>query len=649
MRLSAPTGMILANASTLIGRTLRGLRFLASRLASDRGGNVVMIFALVMPALVMITLGGIDLNRITTVKARVQDALDAATLAAARSSYTDPNDLKTVALVALKANLRNASIEPIADSDVKIVLTENQVVVADMRVQVKTLVANIVLPPYGKLMDDTLPVSVHSEVNRSSKDIEVSLVLDITGSMSGSRIRDLKNAANQLIKLVVQPADKQTPYYSRMAIVPYSIGVNLGSWADGARGAPIAETAITDASWAAAPAKSISAITRASPGVVTANGHNLATNDYVWISGVSGMTQINDRAYRVVRVDANRVSLHYQSGGNWYTLNTTSGNGFSSYSYGGQIRKCTRSDCFVTVTSRSHGLSEGEGVAISDVRGMTALNTTNGGLYEVYERPTTDTFVLPVGGAVYADYTSDGTVQCGRDGCAIRVFRDAQYNRLTEFDKSACVSERTGSAAYTDAAPQVGSYVGRNYASPRNPCPAATIQPLTSNINTLTNLVNGLTVTGSTSGQIGLAWGWYAVSDQFNRLWPSNTAAAYAPTKVLKTVILMTDGEFNTPYCGGVVARDAGSGSGNYYDKIACDATNGDPFDQAAKLCDSIKAKGVIVYTVGFSITQGSDAARILSSCATDKDKAFLPQSGADLSSNFQAIGRDITRLRISR
>ena len=649
--------MILANASTLIRRALRGLYFLASRLASDRGGNVVMIFALVMPALLMITLGGIDLNRITTVKARVQDALDAATLAAARSSYTDSENLQKVALVALRANLRGSSVEPFADSDIKIVLTENQVVVADMRVQVKTLVANIVLPPYGKLMDDTLPVSVHSEVNRSSKDIEVSLVLDITGSMGGSRIRDLKNAANQLIKLVVQPAEKQTPYYSRMAIVPYSIGVNLGSWADGARGAEISDTAITGAAWAAAPSQSISNITRASPGVVTANGHNLASNDYVWISGVNGMTQINDRIYRVVRVDANRVSLQYQSNGAWYTLNTTSGNGFSSYSYGGQIRKCTRSDCFVTVTSRNHGLSEGEGVAISDVRGMTALNTTNGGLYEVCERPTNDTFVLPVGGAAYADYASDGAVQCGRDGCASRVFRDAQYNRLTRFDNTACVSERTGSAAYSDAAPGAGTYVGRNYpamkrSSPQsqgNPCPTATIQPLTSNINTLTNLVNGLSVTGSTAGQIGLAWGWYAVSDQFNRLWPSNTAAAYAPTKVLKAVILMTDGEFNTPYCGGVVARDAGSGSGNYYDKIACDATNGDPFDQAARLCDSIKAKGVIVYTVGFSITQGSDAARILSTCATDKDKAFLPQSGADLSSNFQAIGRDITRLRISR
>jgi Flp pilus assembly protein TadG len=636
-------------ASTLIGRMVQGLRRLVARMSSDQGGNVVMIFALVMPALIMITLGGIDINRITTVKARVQDALDAAALAAARSSHTDPDDLHDVAVVALRANLRNASVEPFSDDAVKIVLTKDQLIVADMQVQVKTLVANVFLPPYGKILDDTLPVSVHSEVNRSSKDIEVSLVLDITGSMgSNNRIGDLKNAANQLIKLVVQPAAKQTPYYSRMAIVPYSIGVNLGSWADSARGEPVGATNITGASWAAAAAKSISGITRASPGVVTANGHGLATNDYVWISGVNGMTQINNRAYRAVRIDANKVSLQYQSGGNWYALNTTSGNGYSSYSSGGQIRKCTREDCYVTVTSRNHGLSEGEGVQIVGVKGMTALNTTNAGLYEVFERISNDAFVLPVAGAAYADYSNSGTVQCGRDGCAKRVFRDAQYNRLTVFDNTSCVSERTGSSAYTDTAPG-SSYVGRNYASPRNPCPGATIQPLTSNIDTLTSLVNGLSVTGSTAGQIGLAWGWYTVSDRFNGLWSSNTAAAYAPTKVLKAVILMTDGEFNTPYCSGVIARDAGSGSGNLYDKIACNATNGDPFDQAGQLCTNMKAKGIIVYTVGFSITPGSEAATILSTCATDKDKAFLPQSGADLSNNFQAIGRDITRLRISR
>lgn len=50
---------------------------------------------------------------------------------------------------------------------------------------------------------------------------------------------------------------------------------------------------------------------------------------------------------------------------------------------------------------------------------------------------------------------------------------------------------------------------------------------------------------------------------------------------------------------------------------------------------------------MGFSITPGSEAANILSSCATDKDKAFLPQSGIFVQ-RLQAIGRDITRPRTS-
>ena len=86
--------MGMVKVSNRIGRAVKTLRSFTSRLSSDCGGNVVMIFALVMPALIMLTLGGIDINRVTTAKARVQDALDAATLAAARSSYTDPNDLR---------------------------------------------------------------------------------------------------------------------------------------------------------------------------------------------------------------------------------------------------------------------------------------------------------------------------------------------------------------------------------------------------------------------------------------------------------------------------------------------------------------------------------------------------------------------------
>jgi len=70
-----------------------------------------MIFGLSLPVIVMLSLGGIDLHRVTTARSQFQDALDAATLSAARSSYTDPADLKTVTLITLRANLENTEVE----------------------------------------------------------------------------------------------------------------------------------------------------------------------------------------------------------------------------------------------------------------------------------------------------------------------------------------------------------------------------------------------------------------------------------------------------------------------------------------------------------------------------------------------------------
>ena len=73
--------------------------------ANDARGNVAMLFGLALPALVMVVVGGIDINRVSTAKVGLQDALDAATLAAARSPYTAAADIQRVGMDALKANL----------------------------------------------------------------------------------------------------------------------------------------------------------------------------------------------------------------------------------------------------------------------------------------------------------------------------------------------------------------------------------------------------------------------------------------------------------------------------------------------------------------------------------------------------------------
>ncbi len=618
------------------------VRRTAKRLRDDARGNVAMIFGLSLPVLILMTVGGVDIHRASTVRVNLQDALDAATLAAARSSYTADADLNRVGLAALQANLAAYPNVTLLTAQTTFTLNSDQVVIANAKANVKTLVANIFLPPYGQFMDDYLPVGAHSEVNRSSKNLEVALVLDITGSMAGQRLTDLKSAAATLVDMVVQPL--QTPYYSKMSVVPYSVGVNLGSYANAARGTPVGYRSISGAAWTTGSAKNITGISRANPAVVTASSHGFQTGDVVWISGVSGMTQVNDRAYRVTRINNSTFSLQYWNGSSWSNLNTTSSYSYGSYnsSSNDYARECLVSDCSVVVTANGHGLSDGDYVYISNVGGMTGINNTG---YQV-SNVTTNTYSIGVNGADWNAYTSGGRSYCGQYGCQYRVFRNPS-NNIRAIQTGTCVSERTGDDAYTDTSPAT-SKVGFNYANSSNVCPSASILPLTSNKATINSLITSLTDDGSTAGHIGTAWGWYTVSPNFNTLWPSSGAGAYDDDDLLKAVIIMTDGDYNTPYCSGVIAQNAGSGSGGSTDKINCNATNGDPFDQAEELCDAMKAQDILVYTVGFQVTAGSGAADVLDYCASS-GSAYLPASGADLTDAFKAIGRDITRLRISR
>ena len=619
----------------------RATRNFAARFQRETQGNVAMIFSLSLPVLVLMTVGGVDIHRASTVRINLQDALDAATLAAARSPYTADADLSRVGMAALRANLQAYPDIILREDLTTFTMNSDNVVIASSKVDVKTLIANIILPPYGQFMNDYLPVGAHSEVNRSSKNLEVALVLDITGSMGGQRLTDLKAAAKDLVDLVVQPV--QTPFYSRMSVVPYAVGVNLGSYANSARGTPVSYRNITGAAWTTGTSKSITALTRANPGRVTSSSHGFATGDWVWISGVNGMTQINNRAFRVVRISSSTYSLQDWNGSSWVNVNTSSNNGYSSYSSGGIARKCLTSDCSVVVTAAGHGLSNDDYVYISNVSGMTQVN---GSGYQVSD-VTTNTYSVGENGADWGSYSSGGRSYCGQYGCEYRVFRNPS-NAIRALPASSCVSERTGAQAYTDASPS-SARVGFNYANSSNVCPTAEILPLSSNTSAIKNLINSLSDDGSTAGHIGTAWGWYTVSPNFNSLWPSSGAGVRNERDLLKAVVIMTDGDYNTPYCSGVIAQDALSGSGSSTDKINCDSTNGRSFDQAGALCDAMKAQGIIVYTVGFQVSSGSSAANILAQCATSSNHAYLPASGADLSDSFKAIGRDITRLRISK
>lgn len=208
----------------------RSLKAFADRFAHARQGNVAMIFALSLPPLILMTLGGVDLHRASTVRVNLQDALDAAALAAARSPHTTNAEIRTVGLNALKANLKAYPEITLREDQTTFVLNAEGIVVADSKVDVKALVANIVLPPYGKFMDDKLPVGAHSEVFRSNKMVEIALVLDNTGSMSGTKLTNTKAAAVGLIdRLAAADARSVEPDAVKIALVPFSMTVRVNS------------------------------------------------------------------------------------------------------------------------------------------------------------------------------------------------------------------------------------------------------------------------------------------------------------------------------------------------------------------------------------------------------------------------------------
>ncbi|MBU1538661.1 MAG: pilus assembly protein [Alphaproteobacteria bacterium] len=618
----------------------RGLRTFARRMADDARGNVAMLFGLSLPVLILVTVGGVDIHRASTVRVNLQDALDAAALAAARSPYTQNDDLQRVGLASLRANLKAYPNITLREADTTFVLSGDEVVVASSKVDVKTLVANIFLPPYGKFMDDYLPVGAHSEVDRSSRNIEVSLVLDITGSMDGQRIIDLKAAAKDLVDLIVQPV--QTPYYSKVALVPYSNSVNPGAYVAAARGPISTSVNITGAviNLAGTP-KTITAATMARPVVITSSSHGFSNGDVVWISGASGMTQLNNKPFEV----RNRTRDTFEL----YTLNgyRVDGRNYSTHTGNtGRVQRCQNNDCSITITADNHGLSNNDYVYITNVGGMTQINNET----HLVGNVSTNSFTIDLTDAALTPYTSGGKAWSAVGGGTTYFAFENMNGDLQTHRVSGCVTERTGAEAYTEAAPSgASSRVGRHYPNIDGVCIQDTIFPLSSSAATIKARIDDFTVSGSTAGQIGIAWGWYMVSPNWNTLWPSSGAAAYNSARTVKAVVIMTDGEFNTPYCRGVISRQAGVGSGGNSAKIDCDATNGDPFTQSAALCTAMKNQGVIVYTVGFGITAGGAAATMLETCATTRSNFFLPANGGDLSEAFAAIGRDITQLRISR
>jgi Flp pilus assembly protein TadG len=187
------------------------------RWRSDEQGAVAMIMALCFIVIAGLVGGAVDFARFLQAKSGYQDAVDAAALAAARVKQTGGSDADALAtgnayLDVIKSRL------PVNGNVTFSIGPDGSTIAASGLLSMPTMILSVL---QIKALD--FNVGGHAKFG-IGPDIELSLMLDVTGSMNGTKIEDLKYAVEDLLDIVVRDGGDQK---SRVALAPFSHSVRL--------------------------------------------------------------------------------------------------------------------------------------------------------------------------------------------------------------------------------------------------------------------------------------------------------------------------------------------------------------------------------------------------------------------------------------
>lgn len=188
------------------------------RLRADRKGVIaVFVAAGIIPLVAMAGLA-VDTTRGYLVKARLNQALDAAALAGGRVFFEPDRDADVRSF--FDANFPNgflgAELDPLAIAED----VENGRLTVSTSARIPTTFTRV-------LGFEELSVTARSVVERADRGMELVLVMDNTGSMrSSNKIGEMRDAARELIDILY--GDRQSVPNFWVGLVPYTATVNVG-------------------------------------------------------------------------------------------------------------------------------------------------------------------------------------------------------------------------------------------------------------------------------------------------------------------------------------------------------------------------------------------------------------------------------------
>jgi len=190
------------------------------RFIRDQRANIAMMFGLVTVPLIVATGGAIDYSRAYEQRMVVQDALDAAALAANRLlGLATEEEIYAEALSFFLANIEGRLDEEI---------------VLNMVIDGGTVELTTELPVptifLGIIDIDQINFDIRSLSLAGAATYEVVMVLDNSTSMQGTKIDTLKTAAADLVNsLFTLSLSNPAPDPVRIGLVPFAASVNIGS------------------------------------------------------------------------------------------------------------------------------------------------------------------------------------------------------------------------------------------------------------------------------------------------------------------------------------------------------------------------------------------------------------------------------------
>jgi Mg-chelatase subunit ChlD len=177
-------------------------------------GTIVFFAMIVMIVMFMLGGMGVDIMRFEATRTELQQTADRATLAAASVTQRLHGE-DVVNDYFVKAGL--------AGKLTKVEVT-NGINFRTVRTEARANTNPIFLRLYDKMVVDQMEAKAISVAYQQLSDVEIILVLDVSGSMGGAKIANLKTAAKEFIDTVL---DADTENRISIGIVPYNAQVNI--------------------------------------------------------------------------------------------------------------------------------------------------------------------------------------------------------------------------------------------------------------------------------------------------------------------------------------------------------------------------------------------------------------------------------------